>query len=130
MQIDWRWTGGNLDRLKKYAAEIVDAKPDVILTSGSVVLSAIRDQTRSIPIVFIQVTDPVAGGFVKSLAEPGGNITGFANYEYDIGGKWFDTLKEIAPQIAHILIIANPRATATIGLVRMVEAMEGLAVSA
>ena len=65
----------------------------------------------------------MAGGFVKSLAEPGGNITGFANYEYDIGGKWFDTLKEIAPQIAHILIIANPRATATIGVVRMVEAI-------
>jgi putative ABC transport system substrate-binding protein len=108
--IDYRWAGGDALRVQSYAAELVALKPDVILAYAPAVLAALRHETRTIPIVFVSVADPVGGGFVASLAAPGGNITGFTNYEFSIGGKWLATLKEIAPHVNRVMVVLNPGA--------------------
>jgi putative tryptophan/tyrosine transport system substrate-binding protein len=99
VQIDHRWGAANRDRLQTYAVELVRTKPDVLLASANSALAVLHNATQTIPIVFAQVPDPVGGGFVASLARPGGNITGFATQEYAIGAKWVELLKEIAPRI-------------------------------
>ena len=93
MQIEYRWGAGDADRTRGYAAELVALAPDVILTSGASALAALLQATRSVPVVFAQVTDPVGAGFVDSLARPGGNTTGFITYEYGLSGKWLELLK-------------------------------------
>ena len=98
MRIDIRWGGGNADRIRKYAAELVELAPDVILAHGSSSVRSLLEATRTVPIVFPIVGDPVGAGFVETLARPGGNVTGFMTTEYSIGGKWLELLKEIAPQ--------------------------------
>ena len=108
MQIDIRWAGADVERIRSYAADIVGLAPDVILANATPVLAAIRQETRTIPIVFVQVIDPVSRGFVKSLAQPGGNITGFTNFEFPMGGKWVEVLKEVAPRITSIAVVFNP----------------------
>ncbi len=108
LSIDYRWAGSDLNRIRSYAADIVGLAPDVILANATPVLSAIRQETRTIPIVFVQVIDPVSRGFVKSLAQPGGNITGFTNFEFPMGGKWVEVLKEVAPRITSIAVVFNP----------------------
>jgi putative tryptophan/tyrosine transport system substrate-binding protein len=98
----------NSERARVSSAELVALAPDVILAAGTVALTALQQATRSIPIVFVNVTDPVAGGFVKSLAQPGGNITGFTPFEYPIAGKWLEQLKEIAPRISRVALLGDP----------------------
>jgi putative tryptophan/tyrosine transport system substrate-binding protein len=108
VQIDYRWFAGDRDRAHVYAAELVKLKPDVIFAAASSSLAPLQRETRSVPIVFAQVADPVAAGFVASMARPGGNITGFAQFEYAIGAKWLELLKQIAPQVTRVAIIYDP----------------------
>jgi putative tryptophan/tyrosine transport system substrate-binding protein len=108
VQIEYRWFAGDSDRAGAYAAELVKLKPDVIFAGTTPSVAALQGETRSVPIVFAQVSDPVGAGFVASLAQPGGNITGFALYEYAIGVKWLELLKQIAPQVTRAAIIYDP----------------------
>jgi putative ABC transport system substrate-binding protein len=108
LRIEYRFAAGDPFRTRRYAAELVGQSPDLILANGSAILSALRDQTRTIPIVFVLVPDPVAYGFVASLARPGNNLTGLANFEYSMGGKWLEILKELAPRVTRIALLFNP----------------------
>jgi putative tryptophan/tyrosine transport system substrate-binding protein len=97
VRIDTRWGSLNAGDIRKFAAELVELAPDVILTMSSVTVAALLEATRTVPIVFTIVVDPVGAGYVDSLARPGGNATGFTVYEYSMSGKWLELLKEIAP---------------------------------
>jgi putative tryptophan/tyrosine transport system substrate-binding protein len=107
LRIEYRWTAGDPDRARAYAAELVQLKPDVIFAAPSSAMAALR-QTRSVPIVFAQVSDPLGEGWVASLARPGGNVTGFALFEFAIGVKWLELLKQIAPQVSRVAILYDP----------------------
>jgi putative ABC transport system substrate-binding protein len=96
VRIDYRWGPGNAELYRRQAADLVALAPDVILTNGTSTIGPVLQTTRTVPIVFVNVTDPVGGGFVESLARPGGNATGFASSEYAVAGKWIQLLKEIA----------------------------------
>src|SRR3974390_1475614 len=112
LQIEYRWdTGG----LRKAATELVTPSPDVILASSTQAVAALQQATRTVPIVFAQVADPVSAGFVSSLAKPGGNMTGFSNVDYGMGAKWVELLKEIAPHVSRVGVIRDPTSTASIG---------------
>ena len=113
--IDYRWGAGDADRIRTYAAELVALAPDVILASGSPSVGALQQATRNVPIVFVQVVDPVGGGFVANLARPGGNITGFTQFEYSISAKWLELLKEIAPHTTRAAVIRDPAIAAGSG---------------
>jgi putative ABC transport system substrate-binding protein len=115
VQIDYRWSGGNLDDTRKGAAELVALAPDVIFTSGTAGLASALQATRSIPIVFAIVPDPVGSGFVNSLARPGGNATGFSTFDYSIGAKWLELLKEVAPNVTRAGVIRDPTVAAGLG---------------
>jgi putative ABC transport system substrate-binding protein len=115
VQIDYRWSVGSEDDTRKYAAELVSLAPDVIFTSGTTALDPLRRATRTVPIVFVIVPDPVGSGFVDSLARPGGNITGFTNYDYGIGAKWLGLLKEIAPKTTRAAVLRDPAIAAGMG---------------
>jgi putative ABC transport system substrate-binding protein len=108
LQIDSRWSVGDLAKAQAYARELVALKPDVLVAAGTPSLVALRQTTNTIPIVFVSVADPVSQGFVPSLARPGGNITGFGVEEASMGGKWLELLKEIAPAVARVVSIFNP----------------------
>jgi putative ABC transport system substrate-binding protein len=108
VQFDERWTADNMDLIRSSAAQLVEANPDIILAVGGRVIPILMAQTRTIPIVIPGGTEPVARGYVKSLAQPGGNVTGFALMEISVVGKMLQALKEIAPGIAHISMIENP----------------------
>jgi putative ABC transport system substrate-binding protein len=108
IHMDIRWAGDNVDRMRMFAKELVALKPNVILAFGTPVTAALQRETRTIPIVFAIVSDPVGEGFVASLAHPGGNITGFHNSEASIGGKWLELLVQIAPGIKRAAMIFNP----------------------
>jgi putative ABC transport system substrate-binding protein len=108
IQIEYRWFAGDPERAQAYAADLVKLKPEAIFAGTAPALAPLLRETRSVPIVFAQVADPVGGGFVTSLARPGGNITGFAQFEYAIGAKWLELLKQIAPQVARAAIIYDP----------------------
>jgi putative tryptophan/tyrosine transport system substrate-binding protein len=115
--IDNRLVGGDSnDRLRRDAAELVALAPDVIFSPGSLTAASLQQATRTIPIVFMNVADPVGAGLVQSMAHPGGNITGFSNFEYSIGGKWTELLKQIAPHTTRALVLRDPTAAAGIGL--------------
>src|SRR3974390_332545 len=118
LQIEYRWDTGDL---RKAATELVTSSPDVILASSTPAVAALQQETRSVPIVFAQVTDPVSGGVVASLAKPGGNITGFSTFDYSIGAKWVELLKEIAPHVTRVGVIREPTSTASIGLFAAVQ---------
>jgi ABC-type uncharacterized transport system substrate-binding protein len=107
VRIDTRWNASEADEIRKYAAEFVALPPDVILAAGSPIVAGLQSDIRTVPIVFVQVTDPVAAGFVDSLSRPGGNITGFMNFEYGISGKWLELLKEIAPRVTRVAVIRD-----------------------
>jgi putative ABC transport system substrate-binding protein len=108
IRIDIRWAGGEAERTRKFAAELLALGPDIILAAGSSSVGALQQATRTVPIVFVGVGDPVGGGFVESLAHPGGNATGFMLFEYSISGKWLELLKEIAPRVARVAVIRDP----------------------
>jgi putative ABC transport system substrate-binding protein len=108
VQMEVRWAGGNADRLRMFAKELVDLQPDVILATSTPATAALQQATRAIPIVFAGISDPVGAGFVASLSRPGGNLTGFINMEGAFGGKWLEVLKEIAPDIKQAAIMFNP----------------------
>jgi putative ABC transport system substrate-binding protein len=108
IRIEYRLTGSDLNRLRAAAAELVGMTPDVLFVAATPALAALNRETRSLPIVFVQVSDPVKLGFVTSLARPGGNITGFANFEHPIGGKWLDVLKDTAPGRSRVAVVLEP----------------------
>jgi putative ABC transport system substrate-binding protein len=111
IQIDYRWGGGDLDRSRRYATELVALAPDVILVSSGSALAALQNATRTLPIVFVSVTDPVGAGYVASLARPGGNTTGFTLFEYGTSGKWLELLKQITPAMTRAVVIRDPSIT-------------------
>ena len=132
VRIDYRWTAGDADRIRKYAAELVALAPDVILTVGGSQVGPLQQVTRSVPIVFVQVADAVGAGFVKSLARPGGNATGFTNFEFDISAKWLEILKQIAPRMTHTAVLrdpVNPSGTGQFGAIQAVAPSFGVEVS-
>jgi putative ABC transport system substrate-binding protein len=108
LQIDTRWSEGDSVRARTLAAELAATAPDLIFCSGTVALVGLKAAQVKLPIVFVNITDPVAGGFVASLAHPGGNITGFTPFEYDIGGKWLQLLKNAVPTISHVALLGDP----------------------
>ena len=108
VRIDTRWGADDADRERRYAAELVALAPDIILASGTLSVTALQHVSRTLPIVFVGVTDPVGAGFVDSLARPGGNVTGFMIYEYSLSGKWLELLKQIAPSTTRVAVIRNP----------------------
>jgi putative ABC transport system substrate-binding protein len=116
VQIDYRWSAGNMDDTRKYAVELVALAPNVIFAPGSAVLGPLLQATRGIPIVFALVPDPVGSGFVNSLARPGGNVTGLTSYDYGIGAKWLEVLKEIAPSVTRAAVIRDPTIAAGLGV--------------
>jgi putative ABC transport system substrate-binding protein len=111
IKFDYRWGAASADRFRVFAAELVKLKPDVILVTGLPGLAALRQETRTIPIVFLLVVDPVGIGFINSLAHPGSNITGITNFESSMVGKWLEMLKEIAPRVKRTLFIFDPDTT-------------------
>ena len=121
LQIDTRWTGDDPGLNRRYAAELVQFTPDVILASASSDVIALQQVTRSVPIVFGNVIDPVGGGFVSSLARPGGNTTGFIAFEYSLAGKWVELLKEIAPNVTRAAVLRDPTLAAGIGQLAAVQ---------
>jgi putative tryptophan/tyrosine transport system substrate-binding protein len=113
IQIEYRWTSGDPERARAYAAELVEMKPEVIFAAPTSNVAILQQKTRSVPIVFAQTGDPVGAGFVASLSRPGGNLTGFGNFEFTIGAKWLELLKQLAPSVRRIAVIydtANPDA--------------------
>jgi putative tryptophan/tyrosine transport system substrate-binding protein len=110
IHVDYRWVGGDAARAKVNAAELVSQKPDVIIANTTLSLAAVRNETSTIPIVFVAVEDPIAQGFVSSLAHPGGNITGFTSFEFAISAKWLELIKEIAPELKRVAFIFDPEA--------------------
>jgi putative tryptophan/tyrosine transport system substrate-binding protein len=108
IRIDYRWGAGDSDRIRSFARELVELKPDLIVGQTTPVVAALKQQTRTVPIVFIQVSDPVGSGFIAGIAEPGGNITGFTNLESSMSSKLLELLKEIAPGIARVALLFNP----------------------
>src|SRR4029078_7202506 len=115
LKIENRQVGGDIDRLRRYATELAALTPDVIVSIGSVAGGAVPQATRTIPIVFVNVPDPVGAGLVQSMAHPGGNITGFSNFEYSMSGKWAELLKQIAPSLTRALVLRDPTSAAGIG---------------
>jgi putative ABC transport system substrate-binding protein len=115
VRIDYRWAAADADRYRTYAAELVALAPDVILASASASVAALLQTTRTVPIVFANVIDPVGAGFVARLARPGGNATGFTLFEYSLSGKWLELFKEIAPNLTRIAILRDPALAAGIG---------------
>ena len=107
-RIDVRWNAGDAQLARIYAAQLVGLMPDVILTASTTNLTIFQQATSTIPVVFVQVSDPVEQGFVASEAKPGGNLTGFSLFEFSIGGKWLNLLKEIAPGLDHVGVVFNP----------------------
>jgi putative ABC transport system substrate-binding protein len=111
MRIDYRWAGDDLALKQAFAKELVASQPDVILGRSTSVLTALLQETRTIPVVFVSVSDPVGSGFVKSLAHPGGNVTGITNFEYPIASKWLELLKEIVPRVERVGLLFSPESS-------------------
>jgi putative tryptophan/tyrosine transport system substrate-binding protein len=133
IRFDYRFTGDNEERMRAMAEEVVGLRPDVIFLSTNSVVSATLKATRSIPIVFTWVSDPVGSGFVTNLPRPGGNITGFHNFEPAIGGKWVAFLKQIAPDLRRVAVVHVPEIVPNVGFLHVIEAAApslGLSVTA
>jgi ABC-type uncharacterized transport system substrate-binding protein len=116
IHIEFRWPGGDIDRVQTFAKELVGLRPDVLIGRSTPTTAALKQETATIPIIFVNVPEPVEQGFVQSFARPGGNITGFTNFEASIGGKWLQLLKEVDPRIARVAVIYNPQTAPFAGL--------------
>jgi len=115
VRIDIRWAAGDVDLFRRYAAELFALAPDVILANGALALRPLQQASRTVPIVFVNVPDPVGAGFVASLARPGGNSTGFTSFEYSLASKWLELLKEIAPRVTRAAVVRDPSNPGGIG---------------
>src|SRR5262249_13461458 len=132
VRIDTRWGENDVDRERQYAAELVTLAPDVLLASGTVSVAAVQKATHTLPIVFVGVADPVGAGFVDSLARPGGNTTGFMEFEYSFSGKWLELLKEVVPRLMRAGVLrdaGNPAGIAQFGAIRATASSLGLDVT-
>jgi putative tryptophan/tyrosine transport system substrate-binding protein len=123
VRMDTRWAAGDSERIRGYAAELVALAPDVILVIGAPATGSLLQATRTVPIVFVNTTDPVGSGFVDSLSQPGGNATGFLLFEYGISGKWLELLKEIAPRVTRIAVLRDSALTAGSGQLGAIQAV-------
>jgi putative ABC transport system substrate-binding protein len=123
VQIDTRWATANADAVRRNAAELVALAPDVIFANGASTLGPLLNVTRTVPIVFAAVADPVGAGFVHNLARPGGNATGFMAFEYSISTKWLELLKQIAPSVTRVAVLRDPTTTSGIGQFGVIQAM-------
>ena len=133
VRIDARWSAGNAAVTRKYAAELVALAPDVILVGGGSSIGAVLQATRTVPVVFAFIPDPVGSGFVDSLSQPGGNATGFMQFEYSLCGKWLELLKEVAPGVTRAAVLWDPSIPAGIGqfaVIQSVAASVGIEVRA
>jgi ABC-type uncharacterized transport system substrate-binding protein len=108
LRIDYRWGASNPDNTRKYAVELAALAPDVMLASGTIALAAAQQISHTIPVVFVNLIDPVSGGFVESLARPGRNTTGFLLFEFGISGKWLELIKEMAPRVTRVAVLRDP----------------------
>jgi putative tryptophan/tyrosine transport system substrate-binding protein len=122
VHIETRWSAGDGDRIRRYAAELVSLAPDVILASGGTVVGPLLQTTRRVPVVFTQTPDPVAAGFVASLARPSGNATGFTQFEYGTSAKWLELLKEIAPAVTRAAVLRDPSIPEGVGQFAVIQA--------
>jgi putative ABC transport system substrate-binding protein len=122
-RIDARWGAFDADSSRRYAAELVGLAPDVILASGSAAVGALQQTTRTVPIVFVLIADPVGAGFVETLAHPGGNITGFSLFEYTLSGKWLELLKEIAPGVTRTAVLRDAAVGSGVGQYAIIQAV-------
>lgn len=132
VQIEYRFTGGDPERIRRTAAELVAMKPDLIVASGGTHVGPLQQLTSTIPIVFVLVADPVGAGFVASLAQPGGNATGLTAFDYGIGAKWFELLKQLAPNLKRIAVLrdpSNPSGTGLLGAIQTTASSFGVEVS-
>jgi putative ABC transport system substrate-binding protein len=123
VQIDYRWGAGDPDRVRGYAAELVALAPDVILAYGGTAVRPLQQATRTVPIVFVNASDPVGAGFVASLARPGGNTTGFSGIEFGLSGKWLELLKQIAPRVTRVAVLRDAGAPGQIGQFGAIQAV-------
>jgi putative tryptophan/tyrosine transport system substrate-binding protein len=123
VRIDIRWGAGNADEIRKYAAELAALAPDVIFASGTASVGPMLQATRTVPIVFANVADPVGAGFVDSLARPGGNASGFIQFEYSLSGKWLELLKQIAPGVTRAAVLRDPAITSGIGQFAVIQSV-------
>jgi ABC-type uncharacterized transport system substrate-binding protein len=123
VRVDTRWAGANPDEIRRHAAALAALAPNVILANGSAAVGPLLQLTRTIPIVFVNVPDPVGAGYVDSLAQPGGNTTGFTPFEFGIGAKWLELLKEIAPAVTHAAVIRDPAISAGVGVFGAIQSM-------
>jgi putative tryptophan/tyrosine transport system substrate-binding protein len=123
VRIDYRWGLGNADNIRKYAAELAALAPDAIFASGNAAMPSLLQATRTVPIVFVNVADPVGSGFVDSLARPGGNATGFVQFEYNLSGKWLELLKEIAPRVTRAAVLRDPAIVSGIGQFAVIQSV-------
>ena len=123
MRIDHRWAGGSVELFRKYALELVALAPDVILACGFPSMVALHPVTHSVPVVFVLVSDPVGAGFVESLARPGGNVTGFALYEFGMSAKWLELLKRIAPNVTRVGVLRDAALTAGVAYLAAIQSV-------
>src|SRR5215813_3697307 len=123
LQIDYRSAAADADLVRTYAAEMIARGPDVVMAAGATIVAALQRASRSVPIVFVNVTDPVGGGLVASLARPGGNATGFTQFEFGISAKWLELLTEIEPKITRVAVIRDPTARSGGGQLDAVQAV-------
>jgi putative ABC transport system substrate-binding protein len=123
LHVDYRWSASDPERKRKYAAELVAFAPDVIVVTGDSNTGPLQQATRTVPIVFVLVPDPVGAGFVASLARPGGNITGFTTTDYGMSGKWLELLKQIAPDVMRVAVLRDPTVPGAIGQLGAVQAV-------
>jgi len=123
LRIDYRWAEGDAELIRKFVAELVASAPDVVVTSGSLTAGPMARATHNIPIVFLQVIDPVGSGLVESMAKPGGNVTGFMQFEYSLAGKWLELLTELAPNLSRVAVLRDAASVHGIGQFAVIQAM-------
>jgi putative tryptophan/tyrosine transport system substrate-binding protein len=123
VRIDYRWGLGQADTIRRQAAELAALAPDVILSSGTASLAQLMQATAAVPIVFVNVSDPVGGGFVDSLSRPGGNATGFMQFEYELSAKWLELLKQIAPNVTRAAVLRDPDLPSGIGQFAVIQSV-------